>query len=451
MEGPSRTRVLGLSLFAIISVVFVEGIAGLFVNSLALMSDAVHASLDAVTTLILLLATRWALKPPDEEHMYGHAKIESIGGLVGGLILVFLSVVLVAEAGIRLMAGPTPINPGSIGFGAALYTLAIDFFRIGILRKTSASLTVKADLFHALADLSSTLIALVGIAAASLGFYSGDVLASLVLCSLLIYLSSKLIRSASMDLTDAVPRDLAEAVETELTRMSEISGFTDLKMRKVGSKTYVHVTATVPDYVNVEDAHSIASRIESSIGKIVGDSSVTVHVEPTPSDVPLDVSIDRTSRDIAGVKDVHNVNVHRTADGVYVTLHIQVDPKASLLEAHRIAEEVEKNLRDNLDVKEATVHIESFEQDTSWGRIVHDPSMLTAIDELVKRNTEIKRVNKTILYVAEERLHINVNCSFRNEMPVEKLHDIITAIEDDLRKRFEGATVTIHPEPYDVK
>jgi divalent metal cation (Fe/Co/Zn/Cd) transporter len=49
-------------------------------------------------------------------------------------------------------------------------------------------------------------------------------------------------------------------------RMSEISGFTDLKMRKVGSKTYVHVVATVPDYVNVEDAHSIASRIESSIG-----------------------------------------------------------------------------------------------------------------------------------------------------------------------------------------
>jgi divalent metal cation (Fe/Co/Zn/Cd) transporter len=163
------------------------------------------------------------------------------------------------------------------------------------------------------------------------------------------------------------------------------------------------------------------------------------------------VSIDRTSRGIAGVKDVHNVNVHRTADGVYVTLHIQVDPKASLLEAHRIAEEVEKNLRDNLDVKEATVHIESFERDTSWGRIVHDPSLLTAIDELVKRNTEIKRVNKTILYIAEEKLHINVNCSFKNEIPVEKLHDIITAIEDDLRKRFEGATVTIHPEPYNVK
>jgi divalent metal cation (Fe/Co/Zn/Cd) transporter len=254
-----------------------------------------------------------------------------------------------------------------------------------------------------------------------------------------------------MDLTDAVPRDLAKAVEAELMKMREISGFTDLKMRKVGSKTYVDVVATVPDYVNVEDAHSIASRIESSIGEIVGESSVTVHVEPTPSTVPLDVSIDRTSREIAGVKDVHNVNVHRTADGVYVTLHIQVDPKASLSDAHGIAEEVEKNLRSKLDVKEATVHIESFEPDTSWGRLVHDPSVLTAIDDLVKRNTEIKRVNKTILYIAEEKLHINVNCSFRNEIPVEELHDKITAIEDDLRKRFEGATVTIHPEPYDIK
>jgi len=446
MEVPSKTRVLGLSLIAISSVILVEGSIGLLVGSLALLSDAVHAALDAVTTLILLLTTRWSLKPPDEEHMYGHAKIESLGGLVGGVILVVLVVVLVAEAGIRLTSGPFPIHPGVIGFGAVFYTLAIDFFRIGILRRSSASITVRADLMHAFSDLSSTIIALGGVVLASMGVYVGDVAASLALSILLVYLSAKLIKTASMDLTDAVPRGLVKKVERELAANKEISGFSGLKMRKVGLKTYVDVVVTLPEHVNVDDAHLVASKVESNIGKMLGDSSVRIHVEPAISEIPLDIRIKKASMRVQGVRDVHNVNVHRTMDGFYVTLHIQVDPKASLSEAHRIAEGVEDTLVQRLGVKEATVHIESFSPETSWGRIIRDPKMYLAIDNLVKKYKEIRRVNKTVLYVAEDKLHINVNCSFR-EMPIEKLHDIITTIEEDLRKRFDGATVTIHPEP----
>jgi cation diffusion facilitator family transporter len=447
MEVPSKTRVLGLSLMAITSVVLIEAAAGLLVGSLAILSDAVHAALDSVTTLILLLTTRWSLKPPDEDHLYGHAKIESIGGLVGGIILIALSIVLIAEAGLRLASGQVAIHPGIVGFGAVFYTLGIDFFRIGILRKASSSITVKADLLHALSDFSSTLIALIGISLASIGFYSGDVLASLTLSTFLIYLSTRLVRTASMDLTDAIPRSLVENVKKELTRTKEISGFRDLKMRRVGSKTYVDVAINLPDYVNVEDAHTVASKIESRIGDVLGDSSVRIHVEPVLREVPFDIQIKKASMNVEGVKDIHNVNVHRTMDGFYVTLHIQVDSKASLAEAHRIAEGVEDALIQKLHVKEATVHIESFEPETSWGNVIHDPQVLATINKVVEKYDEIKRVNKTILYVAEDRLHINVNCSFRKEIPIERLHDIITTVEEDLRKKFEGATVTIHPEP----
>ncbi len=450
MEVPSKTRVLSLSLMAITSVVFVETSVGFLVGSLALLSDAVHAALDVITTLILLLTTRWSLKPPDEEHLYGHAKIESVGGLVGGIILVVVSIVIIMEAGARLWIGPVPIHPGLIGFGAIFYTLLVDFFRIGILRRTSSSVTVKADLLHALSDLSSTVIALIGISLASIGFYSGDVIASLVLAVLLIYLSARLVRTATMDLTDAVPRSLVESVRRELETSESISGFNDLKMRRVGSKTYVDVSISLPDYANVEDAHSVASKLESNIGKVLGDSSVTIHVEPVIKEVPLDVKIKRASMNIAGVRDVHNVNVHETSQGFYVTLHIQVDAKASLSQAHSVAEQVEDALIRELGVKEATVHIESFEPETSWGRIVHDPKMLNAIDNLVKRHKSIRKLNKVMLYVAENRLHININCSFRKEISVERLHDIITTIEEELRKKFEEATVTIHAEPEDT-
>jgi len=79
----TKVRALQLSFIAIASVVVAESIIGLITNSLAILSDAAHALLDTVTTLILLVTTQLSLKPPDEEHLYGHGKIEPIGGLVG--------------------------------------------------------------------------------------------------------------------------------------------------------------------------------------------------------------------------------------------------------------------------------------------------------------------------------------------------------------------------------
>ena len=79
-----RTKVLQISLVAIFSAICCRINFCLISNSLALITDSIHALLDAVVTLVLLLAARWAIKPPDAEHTYGHGKIESLGGLIGG-------------------------------------------------------------------------------------------------------------------------------------------------------------------------------------------------------------------------------------------------------------------------------------------------------------------------------------------------------------------------------
>ena len=83
IEGSGKLRALKLSAAAIFSVVLIEVIVGLLVNSLAVLSDGLHALLDAFSTLMLFFVARASLKPPDEEHTYGHGKFEAIGGLVG--------------------------------------------------------------------------------------------------------------------------------------------------------------------------------------------------------------------------------------------------------------------------------------------------------------------------------------------------------------------------------
>jgi cation diffusion facilitator family transporter len=120
----NKTRALTLSLAAIASVVVIEGAAGLLTNSLALLSDALHALFDVLATLTLLVATHLSLKPPDETHTYGHGKIESIGGFLGGLLLFVLGVDIVWSAARRLIEGEHNVTPELIGFLAIFYTLS---------------------------------------------------------------------------------------------------------------------------------------------------------------------------------------------------------------------------------------------------------------------------------------------------------------------------------------
>ena len=177
-----RTKVLQISLFAIFSAFIVELIFGLVSNSLALITDSIHALLDSVVTLVLLLAARLAMKPPDAEHTYGHGKIESLGGLIGGIAIFLIACFFIYESINRLQSPPPSVLPGLFAIIGGLYTIGIDFFRIILLRKSIKAIggtTLKADFYHAFMDLGSTSVAIIGIILVTYGIYFGRFCCSL--------------------------------------------------------------------------------------------------------------------------------------------------------------------------------------------------------------------------------------------------------------------------------
>lgn len=281
-----KLRALQLSFIAILSVVVVEGLIGVIANSLAILGDAAHALFDSITMLILFLTTKMALKPPDEEHLYGHAKIESIGGLIGGISLLALAAIILREAVLRLMSEVAHVHPEIVGFVAVFYTLGIDAFRMTVaqrtlLNKNENSVTIKASFFHALADFASTVIALLGFGLAVLTDYlQADAVASIILSGSLVYLSIKLLRSTYLDLSDAVPKELAEKIRFEIETEKDVSCCKELKVRRVGQKTFIETTITVQSDMKLQEAHDLTAKIEHKIAKKIGESTVTIHVEP---------------------------------------------------------------------------------------------------------------------------------------------------------------------------
>jgi len=445
-----RTKVLQISLLAIFSAFLVELVFGLVSNSLGLITDSIHALLDSVVTLILLLAARLAIKPPDEEHTYGHGKIESLGGLIGGIAIFLIAIFFIYESIHRLQSPPPSIFPGIFAIIGGLYTIGVDIFRIILLKRSIAKIggtTLKADFYHAFMDLGSTLVAIVGIVLVTYGFYSGDFIAALILGSLLVGLSLKLIYKTAQELTDIISPELVKKVRTITTDTQDVIDAGAILMRRSGDTIFADVTISIRGDTSFDKAHEISSRVEKNIKNEILNSSITIHFEPTWKNVPLDAKIYDIVKNIDGVKEVHNVITHKSMGKIYSNLHVLVDREINLELAHKISERVEEKIQERLpEIEHATIHLEPFlaipENFNLEDKIAEEK-----IKDILNEYSEIKKIGRIISLNFKNILKIDIDCSFDKDLSIEKVHDLTSEIEHLIRAEIKNAVITIHPEP----
>ena len=440
---------LKFSAVAIASVVIVEVVLGLLVDSLAILSDGLHASLDVFSTVMLFVATRASLKPPDEEHMYGHEKYEAIGGLIGGIILIGVAILIFYEAAVRLISN-IQVNESLqlAGFFAIGYTLCIDVFRVTIFKGAghSQSTSVKAGFYDAISDLGSTIIALIGFGLATLGFYYGDSIASVFLGFMLVFLSIRLARASIMELSDTASKDLVQKTRDAVLAHDGILDCRELKLRKVGSKIFADCTVEVSSLMSLEEAHALASDIEENLTKTFGNVEATIHIEPAEEKTKMERLVEKLAT-VENVKEVHDIVTVYAHGKLYITLHVYVDPNLSVEEAHEIADKIESNMHAEIkQLENVTVHVEPHGAEIRKAKISED-EMKKLIDELVGKVKTDLRLKKTVTYSAEGKRYINVDCCFTKHVPLTEAHEIASQVEKQISEYFAGAVVTVHIEP----
>jgi len=445
-----RTKVLQISLLAIFSAFLVELIFGLISNSLALITDSIHALLDSVVTLVLLLASRLAIKPADAEHTYGHGKIESLGGLIGGIAIFLIACFFIYESINRLQSPPPSVLPGLFAIIGGLYTIGIDFFRIIILRRSIKKIggaTLKADFYHAFMDLGSTIVAIVGIVLVSYGLYFGDFVAALILGVLLAGLSVKLVYKTALDLTDVISPELVKNVREISILTKGVIDAGPVLMRRSGDTIFADVTISLRGDTSFEKAHEISDNVERNIKKKIPNASTTIHFEPNWKDVPLDAKILEIAKGVEGVKEVHNVITHKTKGKIYSNLHVMVDREIDLETAHKISEIIEQKIQEHIpDITHATIHLEPFVT-VPENFNVEDIETEEKIKTILEKYPDIKKIGRILSLKFENILKIDIDCSFDKYLSIEKVHDLTSEIEHIIRAEIKNSVITIHPEP----
>lgn len=445
-----RTQILKISLFAILSAFAVELAFGLIFNSLGLITDSIHALLDSIVTVVLLLAAKMAIKPPDEEHTYGHGKIETLGGLFGGIAILLIASFFIYESIIRLQSPKPEILPGVLAITAGIYTIGVDIFRIILLGKSIKKIggaTLKADFYHALMDLGSTLVAIVGILLVTIGFYQGDFIAALVLGVLLAALSLKLIHRTAMELTDIISPNLVAKVRDIVSNTEEVLETGSVLMRKSGDTIFIDVTISLPGDVSFDKAHEISTKVESNIKKHIPNSKVLIHFKPSWQNVSQESKIYDIAISIEGVKGVHNISSYSSDGKIFVSLHVMVEREKNLEAAHKISEKIENQIQKNHpEIHHVTIHLEPFvaipEQLKIDGKITKE-----RIKEILNEYTEIKKIGRIVTLQYKDIHKIDIDCSFDGNLSIEKVHDLTSQIERKIHSQIKNAVVTIHPEP----
>ena len=448
-EGKYKLRALRIAAVAIFSVVIVEVSIGFFVNSLAILSDGLHALLDALSTVMLFFAVRASIKPPDEEHTYGHEKFETIGGLISGIVLIAVALLIFYEAAVRLIT-KTQIyqNVAFAGFIAIGYTLFIASLRITVFRKSRniENPSMWVSFYNAVSDLSSTLLALIGFSLAALGFFYGDAIASIFLGAMLCYLSFKLVRVSVMELSDTASKELVQKIRMLIGSHEGVVKIENLKVRKVGSKIFIDASVQVPSHMSLEEAHSSASRIEADLKQALGNVDATIHIEPSEKESKLDELVANLAT-VDGVKEVHEISTIYTGGKFYITLHAYVNPELSVEEAHKIAENIERRMHAEIKpLENVTVHVEP--SGIAFPAAQVDESQLrSVVYEVAKGIGGNLRIKRIVTYAAEGKRYINIDCCFTKKILVKEAHRFASLVEKETKERFANAVVTVHMEP----
>jgi cation diffusion facilitator family transporter len=279
-------RVLLITLFANVAVVVAKVTAGLAANSLSVLADAAHSSVDAWNNVMALLLARVAAKAPDEDHPYGHAKFETLGALA---IVAFLSVTvyeLVGSAILRLAGqGEVPIATpfvAAVMLVSAIVSFFVARYEEGYGRKFHSEILL-ADAAHTKSDVFASLGVLVGIGLVGLGYPQADAVFTLLVAIVIARAGWRILKTTIPILVDQ--RAVEESTIRDITRNTAgVIDCFDVRSRGRSGEVFAELTITVHPTLNVEEAHLIADAVEQRVAESVGAREVVVHVEPHRGD-----------------------------------------------------------------------------------------------------------------------------------------------------------------------
>ena len=450
---PTKLRVAAISIFASASMAAAKFVVGIAIGSLALISEALHSSVDVVATVVTWMVVRFSDRPADAEHHYGHGKLESVSALgIIAMLYVLAGGILVESFG-RLREGAPPPTLSAVPFIVLVLDIAVNFWRARALHRAAhetKSQALAADALHFASDVLGSLAVIAGLALSAFGYAWGDAVAAATVAIVIAALGMRLARSTVETLTDRAPEGAAEQAAAAIRTVPGVVGIERLRVRMVGATHFIDAIVQVPRTYPIDRVDEIKQKAQAAVAAALQDADMTFTAVPVARDnesVRERIMVIARNSGLA----VHHVTVHDLGDKLTVSIDLEVDGEMALAAAHDIAHELERSIRDEFGADvEVDTHIEPLEPELPLGtdaaqervEVIHAalsqfaaPGAIHDIHNVRVRDTDAGEI-------------VNFHCRAAPSMSVIRVHECVDEIERALRRAFPTVKRVIsHAEP----
>lgn len=281
-----KLRTASLSIASNSALILLKVIAGTVTGSVAILTEAVHSSIDLVASIVAFFSVRKAGEPADESHRYGHERFENLAAAIEGVLILVGSAVIAFEAIRRLVEGG---RVRTVGFGIAVVAISIvvNLIVSALISRTARatdSAALQGDAAHLRTDALTSAGVLVALALVKLtGAQWLDPAVALIVAASIVFTGVRLfLRSSRVLVDEALPASEVAQIRVAIQELAPhgVVGYHELRTRRAGARRYVDMHVQFRAGTSLEDAHRTAHELQDLIGSRLGDADVLIHLEP---------------------------------------------------------------------------------------------------------------------------------------------------------------------------
>lgn len=434
--------------------------AGLLSGSLGVLSDAAHSGLDLVGAALTYFSVHVSDKPADEDHTYGHGKIENLSAFSEAGLMALSCAWIIWEAVQRIFYRTVELHHSLWPVLVLATSIAVDIWRSRQLRAVAlrtGSPALATDAFHFASDIWATAAVLVGLGAVWVGerfqiaaLRYADPVAALVVSLMILRMTVRLGHEAVAALVDEIPAETRRRLVREVERVDGVLAVERARVRRAGAGYFADVTLALPRRYTFEHTGELVEAATAAVQRALPGADVVIHT--IPRETKAESIFDR----VRAVAARNNVSVHelsiQTHHGrLQVELHVELDETLALRDAHNFVTAMEAEILRNVpEIDSVLTHIESepatIEQPEE--ELVEDRRLEQALRSAAAAFPEIVDVHAITVGRTGENISLTCHCTLPDELPMSRVHQVITSLEDRFKLECpEVFRVTIHPEP----
>ncbi len=430
-------------------------VVGLMTGSMGILSEAAHSLLDMGAAVITYFAVRVSDKPADEEHHYGHGKIEALSALIETALLFITSGWIIYEAVKRLMSGNIEVEATWYAFAIVAFSIVIDFSRSRALMKVAketGSQALEADALHFRTDIWSSAVVFIGLICVLFDIKGADAVAALFVALIVIKVGWDMGKRTFDVLIDTAPDGLADKTKDILMNVPGIIDVDHVRARMMGPTASVDALIVVGRKLNTEALHDIIKTAKEAVMAEFPETDIIIHSKS----IQLSTETIVESIHVLGHKhgfSIHHVVVDILNDKKFIDYDLEVLHTLTVKDAHEKATEFEALVKAELgDDVEINTHIDPSIDESSKSEEVSDSEMKKIeeqIQEGMKHLPKLENAHNILTRKTEGKIAVVVHCYADPEMTIDEAHDEATTLEHFLigNKHCKIARAVVHVEP----